>query len=177
MPQEAYMVERILLDGVLFRSEKSQQRKGSKTDNSCVISHANISYAVGKQRKALQRIEKCYGRFQDFYIHFKYPPSKLQLKSATHKQRIDPAKVGVPFLIVGCCDWYMQKAECHSITGLTEIAPHPDWNRDCPLVKIQDCLSMNVAYWPVNPYCQLEPDSNMLVITHHEEVPVIFNAR
>ena len=177
MPQTAYKVERILLDGVLFRTDKSQLRKGSITDNSCVICHANINYATGKQRRALHRTEKCYGRLQDFYLHFKYPPSKQQLTKAIYKQRIDPAKVGVPYLIVGYCDWYIQLPDCQPITGLTQIKPHPEWRRDCPLVKITDCLSMNVAFWPVDPFSEMTEDVTMVVITHHEEVPVIFNVR
>ena len=177
MTNVAYQVNRLMLDGVLFRSDRSQKNKGSKTDNSSLICHSNISYATGKQRKAPQVIEKCYGRAQDFYLHFKYPPSKQQLQRATHKQRIDPYKVGVPFLIVAFCDWYMQMDEKHEVTGLTQITPHPSWNHDCPLVKIQDCLSMNVVYWPTKPFEPVTDNSDMVVITHHEEVPVRFNVR
>ena len=177
MPNVAYHVSRLMLDGVLFRSDRSQKQKESKTDNSGIICYSNISYATGKQRKALQRMEKCYGRAQDFYLHFKYPPSKQQMQSATHKRRIDPYKVGVPFLIVAFCDWYMQRGENHEVTGLTQITPHPSWNNDCPLVKIQDCLSMNVVYWPANPFELVTDNSDMVVITHHEEIPVIFNVR
>lgn len=175
IPTTAYTVERFLLDGVLFRSDILQKRKGLKTDNSCIISHANISYATEKQRTAPQRIEKCYGRLQGVYVHFKYPPSKQQLKNATTKRKMDPCKVGVPFLILGKCSWYMQKAVPHINTGLTQIKPHPAWDRDCPFVKLSDCLSMNVAYWPADPFSQVTEESEMVVITHHEEVPVVYN--
>lgn len=178
IPETAYKVERVLLDGVLFRCENLQIRKGLKTDNSCVICHANISYAVGKQRRAREQIEKCYGRFDDaIYVHFKYPPSKQQLSDATHKKRLDPCKVGVPYLVLGKCTWYMQAEEPHQITGLTQIKPHPEWDKDCPFVKLQDCLALNVAYWPANPFEEVTKESDMVVITHHEEVPVVYNAR
>ena len=177
MPATAYKVERILLDGVLFRSDTLQKRKNLKTDNSCVICHSNISYATGRQRRAPQRVEKCYGRVQDFYVHFKYPPSKDQMKRATHKRRLVPHEVGVPFLVLAKCSWYMQTQQPDEVTGLTRIKPHPAWDKDCPFVKVQDCLSMNIAYWPADPFSEVTDQSQMFVITHHDEVPVMYNAR
>ena len=63
----------------------------------------------------------------------------------------------------------------------------------CPLVRLQNCLPMNVVYWPANPMALLEKlnqeingeeskssspdDPHMVVITHHEEVPVVVNRK
>jgi hypothetical protein len=137
--------------------------------------------------------EKCYGTVNNFFLHFKYPPTKEQLAGATTKSKIDPLKVGVPFLVVADCAWYRETSTKHPISGLTQIQPHPQWNLDCPLVRMQDCLPMNVVYWPAKPLELLEKltneingeeskssspdDPNMVVITHHEEVPVVVNQK
>jgi hypothetical protein len=192
MSHTAHEIERVTLDGVLFRSERSQNRKQSKTDNSCIVCMTEIDYTTGRQRRKKTGIEQCYGRVQTFYLHFKFPPSKEQLREATFKSRIDPAKVGVPFLVVALCDWFMSSAQPYENTKLTQIEPNQLWNNDCPVVDLQDCLSMNVCFWPANPVAvmrQTKADkhrgendeammvTDLVVITHHEEIPVVVNAR
>ena len=97
--------------------------------------------------------------------------------------------MNVPYLIVGLCDWYSPLDEPQSSTGLTQIVSATDWNEDCPVIRIKDCLSVNCVFWPADPLGLVEAVAEvrsrmglvvveevadvsevLVVITHHEDV-------
>ena len=202
----AWEIDRVTLDGVYFRSSKVQHRKNSKTDNSCIVANVNVDErSSSRQRSAtVSRNVTCYGIVQTFYLHFMYPPSNEQLLAATTKSKLDPSKINIPWMVLAYCDWYLPKGNgIHPATGLVHITPEADWNESCPLIRMQDCQSVNVAFWPTDPIrkyrnrltrmfkeCPSSDDEDekqpehkfaeeddYLVITHHEQVPVIVRNR
>jgi hypothetical protein len=110
MDRTVWEIDRCTLDGVLFRTRRSQDRKGTRTDNSCIVGYTNVVRDERRQRgartkeaRAGSKQERCYGVIDRLYLHFMYPPTAEALENATYKRKIDPATVGVPWAIFASC--------------------------------------------------------------------------
>ena len=161
MEQKVWEVERLTMDGVLFRTELIENRKQNKADNSCIVGE---TYTYGREPAQLHRRsrgpEKCYGRIQRFYLHFMYPPSPEELRFATENSRIDPNKVTtVPWAVFAECTWYEDKGSDPK-NQLTQVQYNATWTENqCPLISMDNCQSCNVALWPSVPYDDAKYDS------------------
>ena len=208
MSKDAWEIGRVTLDGVYFRSQKVQDHKGSKTDNSCISGEVNVDTRQSARGINVSVVEEsCYGIIKTFYLHFMWPPSTIHLRNATTKGRIDPNKITeVPWLVVADCRWYGPLPNRHAETGLVQLRPDPNWDADCPFIRLQDCHPMNIVFWPVDPlrtYRSLlrrimrknfneesddeeseqdeddeeEDKEDLLVIGHHDVIPVVVRQR
>jgi hypothetical protein len=151
MEKTVWEVERLTMDGVLFRTELLEKRKHNKTENSCIVGE---TYTYGRESAQRSRYpEKCYGRIQRFYLHFMYPPSPEEWQVATEDGRVDPNKVTtVPWAVFAECTWYEDKG-IDPKTQLTQVQYNAAWTeQQCPLISMDNCYSWNVALWPSVPY-------------------------
>ena len=206
MSKDVWEIGRVTLDGVYFRSQKVQEHKGSKTDNSCISGEVNVDLRKNARQRDVSVVEEsCYGIIKTFYLHFMWPPSFPHLWNATTKKKIDPDKITeVPWLVVADCRWFGPLENRHE-TGLVQLRPDPNWDADCPFIRLQDCHSMNVVFWPVDPlrtYRSLllrimrknfneesddekeqyededeEDKDDLLVISHHDVISVVVRQR
>jgi hypothetical protein len=175
MNNTVWKVKHVTIDGVLFRTQQSQQRKGSITDNSCIVGYVNV------QRNNRVVKEKCYGVIRRMYLHFMYPPpSKSTYKLTTAKLK----DIQVPWIVCAWCDWYETLGQ-DPITGLTRIRPNPFWDH-CPLHDMKNCHPSNVVFWPEDPFNlddfdkagapkdpavnNFKGNGNFLVITHSDDI-------
>jgi hypothetical protein len=187
MERCVWEVDRIKLDGVLFRTERIQTHKGTVTDNSYVIGE---TFTYGRQNGSRSRSaqpERCYGRIQKIYLHFMYPPLAEDLVNATDKCRIDPYKIqSAPWAVFLKCKWY-EESEQNPNNGLNQVRYNAAWTQSCPFIAISGCKAMNCILWPSVPFKDSDyDDQNNLrhgvqpygvrdysqelhdVITHHE---------
>jgi hypothetical protein len=203
MTSLAWTVDRIYLDGVLFRGEIYEKFKNNKTNNTGVQCHVQVDNRSGRQRTARSHEEICYGVIQRFYLHFQWEPTRDQLKTArvSHRtNRIDPDKVPIPHMVVADCRWYRSAGE-EQTSQLTVVEHWPDWDRDCPLSDVQNWFAMNIALWParlttaqaknIKSNRAVDDDggddddvlvtnwlkSHRVVITHHEAAPTLARRR
>ena len=152
MDGRVYEVERVLLDGVLFRTEPSQDRKGTKTDNSYISAQTKVVQPNGETTD-----EDCYGKIQKFYLHFMYPPTPADLKQATDHQRIDPYKIQTaPWNVYVQCKWYTSpndRAQTYNpINGLMQVQHRSNWDTGCPFISLSNCYAKNLMLWPSLPF-------------------------
>lgn len=147
MDATVWEIDRVTLDGVLFRSEKCQNNKnnGTVTDNSVLTGETEVV------REGVTTKERCYGIAETFYLHFMYPSDPARLKQATTKRRINPAQVGVPWAVFAKCRWYEQLPDKHPPhNGLTQCIRNVEWD-ECALIAMQNCFAMNCVLWPSQP--------------------------
>lgn len=150
MDRTMYEVQRLEMDKVLFRTERVQNMKGVKTDNSYIVGETITTGRVPGRPRA-RRQEKCYGRLQHFYLHFMYPPPVEELASATEDGRIDPNKItSVPWAVFAHCKWYEEHGT-NPNNGLTQVQYNQNWDA-CPFICMDNCLSQNCQLWPSVPY-------------------------
>ena len=168
MATTLFEIDRLEMDGVLFRTERIQNAKQTKTDNSCIIAET-ITYGRDAARSRSTQKERCYGRIQQLYLHFMYPPSDEELQCATLKGKIDPYKITqVPWAMFALCNWYEDKG-VNPLNKLTQVEYNPHWTeRDqggCPLVAMDNCLSANCVLWPSMPYDDSKYDAEGMLKT------------
>jgi hypothetical protein len=109
---------------------------------------------LSKRARTGVEVEKCYGVTQHFYLHFMFPPTPEQLKGArVDKERIDPAKVGVPcnWAVFASCRWYEELPDRHRTNTLTQCKYNKHWNA-CPFIAVHTCIPINVELWPAKPF-------------------------
>jgi hypothetical protein len=150
MDKCVYEVERVTLDGILFRSEPSQDRKGTKTDNSYIYGQTKVT-----DRNGQTTTEDCYGRIQKLYLHFMYPPTSPDLENATDKRRIDPYKIQTaPWHVYVKCKWYKSPTEqsYNPINGLLQVQNRSNWDNSCPFISLSNCYAKNLMLWPSLPF-------------------------
>ena len=180
MDNTIWVLERVELDGVMFRSASSQTN--CKTDNSVVLGWTETQREGGELRK-----EKVYGRVSRFILHFMYPPTPEQLGRATTKSRIDPKEVGVEWnVFADCSTWYETIDDIHLESGLPQVQRNQFWEV-CPLIAVNHCEPANVVLWPSQPFDlddynidgslkeghthkidRYDPDGLFCVLLHHE---------
>lgn len=149
MDRRVWEVDRVYLDGVLFRTEPSQNMKGTKTDNSVIVGET-YTYNRNNQRKQVK--EKCYGRIEKFYLHFMYPPSPEELAQAKHKRHIVLSKLqNTPWTVLVKCSWY-ETVGVNPDNGLTQVQLAPGWNQGCPFIDLTHCLAVNLSLYPSKPF-------------------------
>jgi hypothetical protein len=147
-----YEVERVTLDGVLFRTGPSQNRKNTNTDNSYILGETYVN-----RDEVTTRVD-CYGRLQKIYLHFMYPPTPEDLKQATDERRIDPYKISTaPWKVFVKCKWYRTSKDLPSesynpINGLLQVHHDENWNTGCPFIALRDCYAKNLMLWPSVPF-------------------------
>jgi len=168
MRKTVFEIDRLQMDGVLFRTELIQIEKQTKTDNSCIIGET-LTYGRNAARSRSTQKERCYGRIQRLYLHFMYPPSDEELKCATLKGKIDPYKITqVPWAVFALCNWYEDKG-VNALNLLTQVEYNPFWSeRDkggCPLIAMDHCFSANCVLWPSMPYDDSKYDAEGMLKT------------
>jgi hypothetical protein len=152
MESTVWDVERLEMDGVLFRTQPSQDRKHSKTDNSCLIGWVNTHGREANSRQV--RVEKCYGRIVRLFLHFMHPLSSRELECATEKGNLDPNKIPahVPWAVFAECTWY-EVIGTNPKTKLVQVQYNPHWSEGrCPYISMDHCISENCSMWPSVPY-------------------------
>ena len=175
MNNTVWVLTRAKLDGVLFRTKPSQDKKKTKTDNSCIIGYVNVTGEDGQTR-----VQKCYGVIQKFYLHFMYPPKKSTYKLTREKL----LSFEEPWILCALCDWY-DTLDVHSSTGLVQIQRNNYWE-GCPLQNLATCYPTNIVYWPTTPFnpddyddkgkpiegktYDFKGDGIYSVIAHHEKL-------
>jgi hypothetical protein len=142
MDNKAWTVTRAFVDGVLFRTKPSQDKKKTKTDNSCMVAEINCTDEDGRTVKD----QKCYGVIIKFYFHFMYPPKKSTYKLTSKKL----VKFEEPWILCALCDWYEQVGTKVS-TGLVQIQQNPYWS-GCPISNMANTMPYNVVFWPSQPF-------------------------
>ena len=143
MDNTAWEVSMARLDGVLFRTEKLEIRKKSKTTNRCIVGRVRVTTA----RQEKPTTVKCYGIVQQFYVHFMYPPKRSTYKLTEAKL----AKFKEPWILCARCEWF-EGAGTNPVNGLTQIKPNTHWQEGCPITNLQNCIATNVTFWPSNPF-------------------------
>lgn len=160
MNTQLWDVERIALDGVLFRTEPSQIRKGTISDNSYIIGETNVQ----DEDTHVTTREKCYGRIQKIHLHFMHPPSSEQVKQATDACRLDPYKISnIPWCVLLECKWY----KVHDInpnSGLVQVQHRGNWNKGCPFIDTSHCFARNCMLWPSSPFDQQRYDASGVLL-------------
>lgn len=154
MTNTVWEVQRLTMDGVLFRTELIQNSKGVKTDNSYVIGETYTSDRQPDQRNTRSRLpEKCYGRLQRLYLHFMYPPSDEDLAAATEHGKLDPHKItNVPWAVFALCRWY-EVMGVNPRNQLQQVRYNKQWTSGlCPLICMYSCFSTNCMLWPSTPF-------------------------
>ena len=130
------------MDGVLFRAEPLESRKGLVTNNSYIIGETIVDGSK----------VKCYGRIQRFYLHFMRPPNPGELREATIDGKIDPNKIhSTPWCVLVWCKWY-DKHGINPVNGLVQVQHRPNWNQGCPFIDFTHCLPRNCQCWPTVPF-------------------------
>ena len=143
MDRTVWTVTRATVDDVLFRTKPSQIRKGTKTDNSCLMGEVQVELPNGATKN-----QKCYGVIQRFYLHFMYPPpKKYTYKLNLHKLK----KLEVPWILCADCEWY-EELGVHSKNGLVRIQPNPYWQRGCSIHNMANSDPVNITFWPEVPF-------------------------
>ena len=141
MDNTAWTVNHATVDGVLFRTRPSQIKKGTITDNSCIVGWVNVEI----DGEAVP--QKCYGVIKQFYLHFMYPPSQSTYKLTVKKL----AAFTTPWILVALCEWYDHLGE-QPRTGLTRIKRNHFWQSGCPIHNMSNTIPMNVCFLPEVPF-------------------------
>ena len=152
MERTVWEVERVEMDGVLFRTQPSQKRKHTKTDNSCLHGLTETSGREGTNRRQVVT-EICYGRIVRLFLHFMYPPSSRELDCATENGKLNPNKIlHVPWTVFAECIWY-EKRGINPTTKLVQVKYNAHWPQGrCPFICMDHCFSENIVLWPSVPY-------------------------
>ncbi len=145
MSNKIWTLKHCKVDGVLFRTKPSQDRKKTKTDNSCMAAEVNVTDEHGMATTTL-----CYGVIKELYFHFMYPPEKSTYKLTAKKLK----NFDEPWIVVALCDWY-EEVGIKVSTGLKQIAHNAHWE-GCPISNMANTMAENFAFWPS---CPFNPDN------------------
>ena len=175
MNNTVWKINHATVDDVLFRTQESQQHKGSITDNSCVVGYVNV------ERNGRTVRERCFGVIKRMYLHFMYPPPPKSVYKLT-KEKLKA--IQVPWIICAWCDWYETLGK-DPLTGLMRIRPNQFW-QDCPLHNMSNVHPSNVVFWPEAPFSiddfgddgepidasadNFKGNGNFRVITHSDDL-------
>jgi hypothetical protein len=137
MTDTVWKVTSATVDGVLFRTKSGQDRKNTKTDNSCIVGSLKIDGVT----------HKCYGIIKEFYVHFMYPPPKKN----TYKLNADKlADISVPWILCADCVWY-ETSDIHPTNGTLRVLRNNYWDK-CSLHNMANTHPANVVFWPEMPF-------------------------
>ena len=116
------VLERASLDGVEFRTQRSQEKK--TMDNASVM----MQYQSLETRQVVMG----YGRITDMYIHRFWPEE------------------GAPEKIIVVADWYEQIGT-NPVNGLPQIRFQQNFS-SCQLAFLEDCVPKSCKFLPSNPF-------------------------
>lgn len=140
----AISVNRVLLDGVEFRTVASQTK--IKTDNSVIL---NLYQTIDEEGHVQQ--ETAVGRILLLFAHEMWPSTEA-------KEGEKP-----PVAVFAECEWY-KNVDTNPNNGLQRVTLDSDAHL-CRLVNLSNCLPHSVALWPSDPF---DEDCVLFdVIRHH----------
>lgn len=145
MGRTIWTVTSATVDGVLFRTIGNQDRKKTKTDNSCLMGEVEVITQNGRSTTTVR--QRCYGRVKRFILHFQYPPPPKDTYKLNAKKLAD---IEIPWILCAECHWY-EHLGTDPRTGLERVQPNHNWDA-CSLHNMRNTFAANIALWPEVPF-------------------------